>query len=252
MVRRATAAELLRRALVPLGIQMLTELQSTQSLDYTSFVLAALTAGGGIMGYAKTRSLPSIIAGCSVGALCTIPTPRETILRQGLTTCSRWPWRISHPEPASLRRRALPPRLDCSRWFLDPSRHQVKEACAYRPQHPVHIWHADLWKCCSQESVNSSRSVLIVPKMWMHSLVHIAVAMVIVSLAVARKNRTWLFRGDAHSFPITSASRSFCIIYIHSYTLPQYHIYASHRGIGLSRSISLGRLFTGPAPSAAP
>ncbi|KAL6869975.1 hypothetical protein ACO1O0_001310 [Amphichorda felina] len=42
---------------------------SSQSLEYTSLILAALTAGGGIMGYAKTRSLPSIIAGCSVGAL---------------------------------------------------------------------------------------------------------------------------------------------------------------------------------------
>ncbi|KFH47260.1 hypothetical protein ACRE_018630 [Hapsidospora chrysogenum ATCC 11550] len=39
------------------------------ALVNTSFVLAALTAGGGIMGYIKTRSLPSIIAGCSVGAL---------------------------------------------------------------------------------------------------------------------------------------------------------------------------------------
>jgi len=44
-------------------------MSSNQSLDVTSFILAALTAGGGIMGYAKTRSLPSIIAGCSVGAL---------------------------------------------------------------------------------------------------------------------------------------------------------------------------------------
>ncbi|EGX90189.1 transmembrane 14C domain protein [Cordyceps militaris CM01] len=42
--------------------------QSSQ-LEYTSFILAALTAGGGIMGYAKTRSMPSIIAGCSVGLL---------------------------------------------------------------------------------------------------------------------------------------------------------------------------------------
>jgi uncharacterized membrane protein (UPF0136 family) len=52
---------------------MLTSLSDLQALDNTSFVLAALTAGGGIMGYVKTRSLPSIIAGCSVGALCTIP-----------------------------------------------------------------------------------------------------------------------------------------------------------------------------------
>ncbi|KAJ2960897.1 hypothetical protein NQ176_g11027 [Zarea fungicola] len=41
----------------------------SQQLEYTSYFLAALTAGGGIMGYAKTRSVPSIVAGCSVGLL---------------------------------------------------------------------------------------------------------------------------------------------------------------------------------------
>ncbi|KAF4123442.1 Transmembrane proteins 14C [Geosmithia morbida] len=43
--------------------------RANEQLKYTSIVLAALTAGGGIMGYAKTKSLPSIIAGCTVGAL---------------------------------------------------------------------------------------------------------------------------------------------------------------------------------------
>ncbi|KAF3762382.1 hypothetical protein M406DRAFT_357430 [Cryphonectria parasitica EP155] len=38
-------------------------------LETPSYVLAALTASGGIFGYARTRSLPSIIAGCSVGLL---------------------------------------------------------------------------------------------------------------------------------------------------------------------------------------
>ncbi|KAI6780140.1 transmembrane 14C domain [Emericellopsis cladophorae] len=38
-------------------------------LENISYILAALVASGGIMGYAKTRSLPSIIAGCGVGAL---------------------------------------------------------------------------------------------------------------------------------------------------------------------------------------
>lgn len=49
--------------------------QASSQLEYTSFILAALTAGGGIMGFAKTGSLPSIIAGCSVGALCRKPLP---------------------------------------------------------------------------------------------------------------------------------------------------------------------------------
>ncbi|CEJ95108.1 Putative UPF0136 domain protein [[Torrubiella] hemipterigena] len=39
------------------------------NLDTISYVLATLTAGGGIMGYARTKSLPSIIAGSAVGIL---------------------------------------------------------------------------------------------------------------------------------------------------------------------------------------
>lgn len=43
---------------------------STSALSNASFVLAALTAGGGAFGYAKTGSAPSIIAGSIVGFLC--------------------------------------------------------------------------------------------------------------------------------------------------------------------------------------
>ncbi|GKT83154.1 UPF0136 domain protein [Colletotrichum tofieldiae] len=39
------------------------------NLSIPSFVLGALTAGGGIAGYARTRSVPSIVAGVSVGLL---------------------------------------------------------------------------------------------------------------------------------------------------------------------------------------
>lgn len=38
-------------------------------LELPSYILGALTASGGIMGYARTQSLPSIIAGCTVGSL---------------------------------------------------------------------------------------------------------------------------------------------------------------------------------------
>ncbi|KAJ0121389.1 hypothetical protein N8I77_004337 [Diaporthe amygdali] len=38
-------------------------------LELPSYILGALTASGGIMGYARTKSLPSIIAGCTVGLL---------------------------------------------------------------------------------------------------------------------------------------------------------------------------------------
>ncbi|KAK8089757.1 hypothetical protein PG997_004718 [Apiospora hydei] len=39
------------------------------SLDNIAYVLGALTAGGGTMGYVRTGSVPSIAAGCTVGLL---------------------------------------------------------------------------------------------------------------------------------------------------------------------------------------
>ncbi|KAK1981436.1 transmembrane protein 14C [Colletotrichum cereale] len=41
----------------------------SSDLSVPSFVLGALTATGGIIGYARTRSVPSIVAGISVGLL---------------------------------------------------------------------------------------------------------------------------------------------------------------------------------------
>jgi uncharacterized membrane protein (UPF0136 family) len=53
-------------------LSSLPECQATspEALSTISYVIAAMTAGGGIMGYAKTRSVPSIVAGCTVGFLC--------------------------------------------------------------------------------------------------------------------------------------------------------------------------------------
>lgn len=42
---------------------------TTQSLENVAFILSALTAGGGITGYARTGSIPSVTAGVAVGAL---------------------------------------------------------------------------------------------------------------------------------------------------------------------------------------
>ncbi len=41
-----------------------------QSLQLIAYVLGALTAGGGTVGFARTGSVPSIAAGLTVGLLC--------------------------------------------------------------------------------------------------------------------------------------------------------------------------------------
>ncbi|KAF2204479.1 hypothetical protein GQ43DRAFT_409451 [Delitschia confertaspora ATCC 74209] len=41
-------------------------------LDTIAFVLGALTAGGGITGYVRTGSVPSVAAGVTVGTLYTL------------------------------------------------------------------------------------------------------------------------------------------------------------------------------------
>ncbi|KAM0347072.1 hypothetical protein ACHAPU_005011 [Fusarium lateritium] len=38
-------------------------------LELPTYILGAITAGGGIMGYARSGSIPSIVAGCAVGLL---------------------------------------------------------------------------------------------------------------------------------------------------------------------------------------
>ena len=41
----------------------------SQSLSQVGYILASLTAGGGTIGYLRTGSIPSVAAGCTVGAL---------------------------------------------------------------------------------------------------------------------------------------------------------------------------------------
>lgn len=45
-----------------------------------AFILAALTAGGGITGYARTGSIPSVAAGVTVGALVRLPSEPRVLL----------------------------------------------------------------------------------------------------------------------------------------------------------------------------
>jgi hypothetical protein len=51
---------------LPVGIYANT---FPKSLDNVALFLGALTAGGGITGYVRTGSIPSVAAGITVGAL---------------------------------------------------------------------------------------------------------------------------------------------------------------------------------------
>jgi len=42
---------------------------TAQGIELPAYIIGALTAGGGTFGYLKTGSLPSIIAGLTVGSL---------------------------------------------------------------------------------------------------------------------------------------------------------------------------------------
>jgi hypothetical protein len=51
------------------------QLTNPQSQDLIALVLGFLVAGGGITGYVRTGSIPSVVAGVSVGALVLPPEP---------------------------------------------------------------------------------------------------------------------------------------------------------------------------------
>lgn len=69
MVRVGTLRFDLVPAMRPVRSVYLEANQCTQSIANIALILGALTAGGGITGYARTGSVPSIAAGVTVGAL---------------------------------------------------------------------------------------------------------------------------------------------------------------------------------------
>jgi hypothetical protein len=107
-----------------------------QSLDTSALILGALTAGGGITGYARTGSVPSIAAGVTVGSLVchqfhrspsdpsslsqTTPPTNFQLHKQVpnvLPVYTRWP---AHPLARPIRCRTRAPGLYYPRWKLDP------------------------------------------------------------------------------------------------------------------------------------
>lgn len=47
-------------------------LMNSKSLEIPAYIIGALTAGGGTFGYLKTGSVPSIVAGLTVGTLVSV------------------------------------------------------------------------------------------------------------------------------------------------------------------------------------
>lgn len=48
---------------------LIHQLTTPQSQDQIALLVGFLVAGGGITGYVRTGSIPSVVAGCSVGLL---------------------------------------------------------------------------------------------------------------------------------------------------------------------------------------
>jgi len=147
----------------PLDSYVETNSVTQSQLQNSSYALAALTAGGGIMGYVRTRSVPSLVAGSAVGILCkrTSSSWRRSCASLSyvrLLTSARRHRRLSPPKPRALRHRAEPARLYYSRWICHPSGYQTQKARSYPPQRPVRLWPVHLWQCLPPEAVRPVQS----------------------------------------------------------------------------------------------
>jgi hypothetical protein len=117
-----------------------------QSTSTSAFILAALTAGGGITGYVRTGSVPSIAAGVTVGTLV-FPSflYASFVARSHLHLVrSRWP---SHSKPPAIWRRTRPSRLHSPGWIFHSSRTQVPEAIASWFEFIGFVRLVHLWQC---------------------------------------------------------------------------------------------------------
>ncbi len=86
---------------------MLTTSSPPQGNDTPAYILAALTAGGGLTGYIRTGSVPSVAAGLTVGALVRPLLSSPPLLSPPLNPTSPLPFPSSSffrpPSPFSSR-----------------------------------------------------------------------------------------------------------------------------------------------------
>lgn len=115
-----------------------------QSLDNIGLILGALTAGGGITGYVRTGSVPSVAAGVSVGTLVrydSLPAIAVIALTLQIVHSRRPP----HPQCPALRRRTRPPRIHRARWKFVSSCTEDSEAATHRIEFVGRVWSVCLW-----------------------------------------------------------------------------------------------------------
>ena len=97
------------------------------------------------MGYARTKSLPSIIAGCTVGLLCKSNKALLWRAEQRLTIENRRTRWISHTEPGAVRGRIEPSRFHHPGWLVNSKGYPVAKARPRGSQHTCYRWSPDLW-----------------------------------------------------------------------------------------------------------
>lgn len=119
----------------------------------TAFLLALLTAGGGLTGYIRTGSVPSVAAGVTVGALVRLlfpviffpfsPNPPQkflSILRVAVR--SRW---LSHPAATTIWRGAgIAGQCDTS-WVKCTQGDSVGETAADWVECCGGVWLVEVW-----------------------------------------------------------------------------------------------------------
>lgn len=100
-----------------------------------AFLLALLTAGGGLTGYIRTGSIPSVVAGTGVGALVYCPPPSllfpilhhpgmsfppfplsSQLFDSNILKYPVRPWWVSPPPPSTLWRGNSIGRESCAGW----------------------------------------------------------------------------------------------------------------------------------------
>lgn len=116
----------------------------TQGIETPAFILGLLTAGGGITGYVRTGSIPSVTAGVTVGALVSWSFHTNLICpNRGTVRLGRPP----HSEQPGIWCRISTPRLHYPRRFIHSKSYQDPEAASRGSERAGSLWPVRLRQC---------------------------------------------------------------------------------------------------------